>query len=220
MIDSAQLAEANTKSLLQNKTLVDLLDKPFADSLDNILQKDIGVGLTQFNQTKPMTVMLTLSMVYIMRDNRALLKAYSGLPLDASFVKDGQSKGKTITALETITAQMDLLFTSRTNEEQVVALKNFIRKIALNISMGNELLKAYLNNDLNELWKIYEQSMELSGEEDYLLKERNNNWMQKLPTLISKQSNFIAVGSLHLAGPDGLISQLRNRGYTITPLKL
>jgi uncharacterized protein YbaP (TraB family) len=32
------------------------------------------------------------------------------------------------------------------------------------------------------------------------------------------RSTLIAVGSLHLAGPEGLVAMLRARGYTVTPL--
>lgn len=44
--------------------------------------------------------------------------------------------------------------------------------------------------------------------------------MKVLPTLIEKESQFIAVGALHLGGPNGLIAQLNQQGYHITPIKL
>jgi len=44
--------------------------------------------------------------------------------------------------------------------------------------------------------------------------------MEKLPELMQQESNFIAVGALHLAGQWGLIKLLRDAGYTLTPLKL
>ena len=36
---------------------------------------------------------------------------------------------------------------------------------------------------------------------------------------MAKESQFIAVGALHLAGPFGLVLQLQELGYTVTPIK-
>jgi uncharacterized protein YbaP (TraB family) len=44
--------------------------------------------------------------------------------------------------------------------------------------------------------------------------------MTKLPDLLKRQSQFIAVGALHLAGPYRLVKQLKEPGYTLTPIKL
>ena len=44
--------------------------------------------------------------------------------------------------------------------------------------------------------------------------------MKKRPGIVGNQSTFIAVGALHLPGKDGLIKQLQQKGYTLTPIKL
>lgn len=220
VIDSAELGEANAKALLKGKQLTDLLDKTFADSLNTVLQNDVGAGLAQFNSLKPMTVMLTLSMVYVMKDNQAVLTKFTGSPLDVSFVEKAKSGSKSVTPLETINQQMDLLFNTSSEEEQVEALKRFIRKREANIKMGNDLLKVYFDNDLAAVEKIYEKALQDTGEEDYLVKQRNANWMKVLPGLLKESSWFIAVGTLHLAGEYGLVAQLKKQGFTVTPLKL
>ena len=48
---------------------------------------------------------------------------------------------------------------------------------------------------------------------------RNNNWMKKIPDLITEKSSFIAVGCAHLVGETGLINQLRELGYTVDPIQ-
>ena len=220
VMDPTEMATANTMGLLKEKQLADLLDKPFADSLDAILKADLGAGLMQINNLKPMTVMLTMSMVYMMKDNKQLLNKYTGETLDIYFVDKAKIAKKNITPFETITGQMNLLFNRTTDEEQATALKRFIRNKDTNIKMGNELLKNYFNNDLVSIQNIYEAALKETGDEDYLVKERNNNWMKRLPELIKQDSKFIAVGALHLAGPDGLVKQLQQQGYTVNALKL
>jgi len=49
-----------------------------------------------------------------------------------------------------------------------------------------------------------------------LLVERNNNWMDKIEKLIAQpEEKFILVGALHLVGQDGLLQQLKDRGYQV-----
>lgn len=47
---------------------------------------------------------------------------------------------------------------------------------------------------------------------------RNRIWVPKIVQLINSQSTFIAVGYMHLIGPDGLIQLLRAQGYLVEPL--
>lgn len=220
VIDSSQLAAANAKSLLQGRQLTDLLDKSTADSLDTALKQNLGAGISQFNALKPMTVMVTISLVQQMKDNAALMDQYTGSPLDISFVDKGKAGGKTITPLETMLEQMDFLFNRIGDEQQADYLKLFIRNQAENRKLGNELVQAYFGNDLAAMYLLYEKASAISGDMEFLVKGRNNNWMKILPSLMKKQSQFIATGALHLAGSDGLVAQLKRMGYTVTPLNL
>ncbi|MEO8415765.1 MAG: TraB/GumN family protein [Ginsengibacter sp.] len=220
VIDSSELAMENSKAFLSNKKLTDFISSDFADSLDAILKADLGQSIEQLQPYKPMTVMLTLSMIYLIKDNQMLLSKYSGCPLDAYFTNESKLNGKTITPLETITQQMDILFSTISDEKQATMLKRFIRDKVRNIEQGNALLKAYFNNDLDSIYKIYTQTLTEGDDQDFLIKNRNETWMKILPTLIDEQSQFIAVGALHLAGPGGLITQLKKMGYTVKPVNL
>ncbi|RTL60675.1 MAG: TraB/GumN family protein [Sphingobacteriales bacterium] len=217
IIDSTELATANTKALLQNKRLSELFSKEFSDSLDRELKTSIGQGIAQFDAVKPMTVILTLSMVNLMRDNRDLLTRYTGVPLDVYFVNKQKEAGKTVTALETLTQQMDMLFNTLSDEAQADMVQQFIRNKEQAINLGNELVKNYFENDLDKMYAVYKRSVQAGGDMDFLVTNRNNNWMKVLPSMINQQSNFIAVGALHLAGPGGLVAQLQKAGYTVTP---
>ena len=220
IIDSSQLMQANAKILLQNKQLSQLLGKSFADSLDAELKLSTGQDIARFETLKPMMVLLTLSIIYLMKDNGAMISKYTGVPLDVSFVNSFKADNKTTVALETINQQMDLLFTSISEEQQVAMLQQFIRNKERAIQSGDELLKTYFDNDINKIYDIYQQEVRESGDMEFLIKDRNDNWMKMLPGLISQQSQFIAVGALHLAGPDGLPAQLQKMGYTVTSQSL
>ena len=51
---------------------------------------------------------------------------------------------------------------------------------------------------------------------DILLTQRNNAWMKKIPLFIKdKQVEFVLVGLMHLAGKNGLINQLKSKGFKV-----
>jgi hypothetical protein len=49
-----------------------------------------------------------------------------------------------------------------------------------------------------------------------LLVERNRNWMPTIEALFMRpRPSFVVVGAAHLVGPDGLVTQLRAKGYRV-----
>lgn len=217
IMDTAKLRSANAAGMMQ-QSLAELLDAPFRDSLNAEL-KSIGFDMQKVNNFKPVNVVLTLSIVHLIRSNGAVLRKYSGLPLDGYFAKTGASMGKSVTALETIEEQMNTLFNSASIEEQLQGLKSFVRNRKEMVRLGDELVNGWFAGDLDKMNELYETTLALSGEEDRLLKQRNLNWMNVLPGLLEKQSQFIAVGALHLAGNYGLVALLRQKGYSVTAVK-
>jgi len=50
-----------------------------------------------------------------------------------------------------------------------------------------------------------------------LLVERNRRWLPQIIELLkTPERELVLVGSAHLAGPDGLIRSLRERGYRVS----
>ena len=88
------------------------------------------------------------------------------------------------------------------------------------ITQGKDLITAWLKHDLGEMYSISEKGLAVFGNENDFLNKRNDKWMKVLPGLMKKESRFVAVGALHLAGPRGLDNQLQDLGYTLTPIKL
>lgn len=52
-----------------------------------------------------------------------------------------------------------------------------------------------------------------------LLTDRNKNWAAQLDHIMKQSSVFVAVGAGHLPGGSGLISLLKEKGYTLAPLE-
>ncbi len=69
-------------------------------------------------------------------------------------------------------------------------------------------------------YQLDQSCKNLNADKKKLVVERNEKWMQLLPTLIEKNSTFISVGLEHLHFECGLIMQLRKLGYTVEPIPM
>lgn len=79
-----------------------------------------------------------------------------------------------------------------------------------------ELIEAYQKEDINAMAELNREWSEEYGEMTALLDDRNLKWMPTLKNIFNKGSAFVAVGALHLSGDEGLISLLREAGFTVT----
>lgn len=84
--------------------------------------------------------------------------------------------------------------------------------------MATQLNQAYLEQDLEKMMSLSDQEQTDPAFMQAMLGLRNHKWMERIPGIMDAQPALIVVGALHLAGPDGLISLLRNAGYSVTPL--
>ncbi|MDN7926922.1 TraB/GumN family protein (plasmid) [Burkholderia cenocepacia] len=69
------------------------------------------------------------------------------------------------------------------------------------------------------------QSLVLAGDDPnqfnaIMVKHRNEQWMKKLPALLTQGGSLVLVGAGHLPGPDGLIGDLRSHGFSVNPIEL
>lgn len=203
--------------MMQEK-LTDLLPPAFADSLNEEIKTVLDASLEELNHLKPVNLAITLSIVEMMKRHQATIGKYPGELIDLYFAATGKKQGKTVTPLETLEEQMSLLFDDQPVQKQAEHLQQQIRRKTELTPLGDSLLMAWLNQDLARMNDIYVETLRLTGEEDRLVRERNNRWMQKLPSLMQQGPQFIAVGALHLGGEYGLVYQLRKLGYTVIPV--
>ena len=81
------------------------------------------------------------------------------------------------------------------------------------------LYKFYISNELSKLQDLSDSSDSgLMDYEDILLTRRNNDWIGKIEKIAMEKPSFFAVGALHLPGKGGILSLLREKGYTVEPV--
>ncbi len=218
VIDSSKLQAMSAMAIMPDTKISNLLSPEDFKMVSAEVEKLTGANLTMMDQLKPMTIMVMMTMIYAQKENEEILKKYPGLPMDYFFAAEGKKAGKTITPLETLEEQINLLYNHFPISEQATQLVSYVKQKEMAAEAQVRLLNYYLDKDLDQMFAFTESLPEDMGNGDYLLKNRNEKWMTILPGLMKTQSQFIAVGSLHLPGPDGLITLLKKQGYTVKPM--
>lgn len=125
---------------------------------------------------------------------------------------------KEIKGLETIEFQSSV-FDSIPYEEQAKDLLKSIDSIQAYQQYLDTMITVYKSQRLVEIEKqLNNPAFGMENHQDLLLNDRNKNWVAQLNKIMKTQSVFVAVGTGHLVGKEGLISLLRKEGYTLKPV--
>lgn len=218
VIDSSKLMALGMMAIMPNNKISKLLTPDEFERVSAELESLMGVKLEALDQLKPIAVTLMMTMLYAQKENAELLEKFKGQPMDFAFAASGKKLGKAIHPLETQEEQMKMLFDAFTIEEQARQLIAYVDQQELMAKSQTALVNLYLDKDIYGLQKLAESMPKDLGSMDHLLKDRNAKWMKTLPGLMLSDSQFIAVGALHLPGSDGLIGLLRQEGYTVVAM--
>ena len=179
-----------------------------------------GSGLDgQLGKMKPAAVQMTVIAL-------AYMKFFPNInltnTLDIRIQSEATKEQKPILGLETADDQIHVLFGILNLQRQADALLCGLKNMEESMALIPEIINIYDQGDLNEMIKYQDETdicPSTPEEKEALNKNRNNQWMQKLPEMMKEKSSFIAVGALHLAGEDGLLNLLEKAGYDVTSVK-
>ena len=78
--------------------------------------------------------------------------------------------------------------------------------------------------NLDEMLKLMEERDGNScdpqpGEMEDLLDNRNKAWIEKMPSIMKEIPTLFVVGAGHLPGTNGVLKLLKEKGYTVEPMK-
>lgn len=213
--------------LPEGKTLRDVLSKEQFEKLDQFFAENFGVKFSsdeiysQMGTMTPTAISTQLTMMFSMID---LAGQYNpGNTIDQYFQVQALKAGKKVGGLESVRFQTSVLFGNKPIEEQVDDLMQYIEMADLSREINKELVEAYYAQDIRSIQTAFEESYELTenDQEEYveLLDKRNMKWIDLIPTIIKQEPTFIAVGVGHLLGEKGIIELLRAKGYTVEAVK-
>ena len=158
---------------------------------------------------KPWAVMMTLSVP----------KQNSGEFLDLKLYNIATQRGMKTHALETYEEQLSI-FDNMSLRDQKKMLSHTLTDLHELPAQFEKLRRAWLARDLEELENI--SSAQLPGDDpagerlmSNLLDKRNHKMLQRMQVRLKEGKAFIAVGALHLAGKDGLLTLLEQQGHKV-----
>lgn len=144
----------------------------------------------------------------------------SDLGLDQHYFTRAGSERKSVLWLEEPAAHLKL-FTAMPDSLSVQMLAAMLDEESRGGS-PQELLRAWQDNDTQAMEKLTREFRQRQPQlYERLLAARNRAWMERLAELFGgSSSGLVIVGAAHLVGSDGLVAQLRARGYAVTPVQV
>jgi uncharacterized protein YbaP (TraB family) len=197
--------------LPEGQTLQTVLD----DAVYKRLEMVVGGPnvMSEISQYKPSVAINVLQAAYLQ------LTGFTENGADLHYFTKSKEEKKSIDFLEDIKIQIDLLGSMADGYENeyvsasIDELPQYMNGVITLVSEWKAgtavVIEASLNAQKTEWPTIYET----------MIYDRNMAWMPKIEQyLTTEQVEFVIVGLAHLHGYDGLLIQLKNRGYTIRQL--
>jgi uncharacterized protein YbaP (TraB family) len=204
-----QFALLSRGMLPGNQTLDTVLSPPTRALLQKYLP-DLGPMSDAVKKFKPWFAALTIESLEWMKDGFD-----PNLGLDKHFYDRAVADGKKVEGFETMAFQVGL-FDDMPMDQQDKLLASMLKDIDTEKANMAKLIAAWRDGDAATVERIV--LTELKGDPAVykrMLVDRNNAWIPKIEQLFPRGRVLVIVGAAHLVGPDGLLSQLRAKGYTI-----
>ncbi|MEE2878714.1 MAG: TraB/GumN family protein [Pseudomonadota bacterium] len=172
----------------------------------------LGLPLAAIDPMEPWMVAVNLSVMQLQQEG---FDPESGV--EQVLVAEAEADGKTFGFLETASIQANIFDTLAEDVQ-----KTFLYETALTLDdstvMLDQVVEEWEDGDVQGLGVLVANPDTGGGEGIYdaLFVERNQNWVPQIEAMLDEPGTvFVAVGAGHLAGPDSVITMLRDKGYDI-----
>ncbi|MGY6520164.1 MAG: TraB/GumN family protein [Mongoliitalea sp.] len=178
--------------------------------LDTYLSSKFGAGLAQMGVLKPfiLTSMLTMG----------FLDCEVPFSLETHLAGIASAKEMPVIDLETAAFQVGIF----DNIPVDFQIQEIIRSLKENTGKKElyQMMEIYGSGDLNYLYAYMSKNEMMQAFQAVILDNRNIAWIPTLEDLFKEGSSFVAVGAGHLPGELGVISLLKQKGYTVEAIAL
>jgi uncharacterized protein YbaP (TraB family) len=141
------------------------------------------------------------------------------LGLDQYFHRKAMADKKAEVGLESIEFQINL-FDALSEGNQNGYTKHALMELEQMETMLTDMMAAWKTGDLGRLEEMTRESFEeYPGMYEKFVTDRNKTWAEELDRLAAKDKTcMVVVGVAHLAGKEGLLELLKQKGYTVEQL--
>lgn len=196
----------------KDKSLETELSAETFESLKVVCEEN-GLPIALVNKMKPSMLIMTLSMMKLQKIG------FTEEGIDQFYHNNALADKKELQFFETVDEQLNLLLNmGEDNEDEYVAYS--LRDLEDMESTMEDLKQAWKIGDGEEMaTQNTEMKKDYPATYKSLLLKRNNKWMKNLLKMIkTPETEFVLVGALHLYGPDGLLTLLKNKDYQVEQL--
>ena len=224
MTPDFQMAMMQAMMAPSDSTLDKLYTPEEYSIVKNVFDKymsDMGLTLEMVNALKPMGVSMQMQAIQMLKKTDVGDVKDATSFIDMAVQERANKMGRPSAGLESIDEQIDLLLNAPL-QEQAKSLLETCKADDLFEEMSDYLIEAYMAQDLDAIGDIFSNpEMGGYGSEalENLIYKRNRNWAEKLVTMMPERACLVCVGAGHLPGEQGLLQLLRDRGYTVEPMK-
>lgn len=197
-------------SMLQGKKLTDFFSEEDYKKLNTFFTDSIGMPLAMFNTMKPFVLFSILAL--------KTLPCSKQESYEMSFMKMAKEQNKEVIGLETVEDQMKI-FDDMPDSVQAQMVLRYANEFDKQKKDFANMVEMYKKQELDALYQQIMSSPDIAGSEETLLFNRNKNWIPIIEGAMKSESLFIAVGAGHLAGEQGVLNLLKEKGYRVEPVK-
>ena len=170
-----------------------------------------GMSIDQFDLFKPWLCAVTLSGLELKRMGFDPI-----FGIDSHFFVKAQQDKKELIFLESPDYQIDLIAGVLADKPEDL-LKQTMTELGVIEAMSTDMLGAWIGGDAGKMESIVSMSLkEYPQIRTRLFDQRNTDWTAKIEKLIGQEKNvLVIVGAGHLIGKEGVLDQLRDKGYPV-----
>jgi uncharacterized protein YbaP (TraB family) len=197
-----------------NTTLADHIDAETYAQVRSIFEEK-GASTAALDTSKAWVTYMQLVNLNSAQDG------YGGvLGVDRYFLQKAIASGKSILELESVDLQYEML-NNFSDELMASLIKGIIEAFYQPDSSIASMANVWLTGDEAALVEVVEAMKAIPEYYQTTIKDRNIGMIEKIEDYLedmSKETYFVVVGAAHMVGEDGIVTRLKEKGYTVTRL--
>lgn len=211
MDDPGMMMKMMSGSMMENgQSLKDLVPEDDYAAIKAFFKDSLNQPIAIMGKMKPM--LLTSSMY---------TKMINGDPIayEVVLMEKAKERELEITGVEKVEDQLKMI-ESIPMDEQLEMLMEFVDDYDTQKSQFQDLIDTYVTQDIFALYDLMTETEEMDEDlREVMLDGRNLKWISVIEEQAAAMPTFFAFGAGHLPGENGVISLLKEEGYTVKPVR-
>lgn len=183
--------------------------------LTAFFEKEFNVPASKFERQYGKLIPLALSIAMTRLSLGEKVRFY-----DIELLKEAKKNKLETYSLEPIEREAEALH-QYPMEDQLKALMHSVDNFEQQKKEFQLLMADYPHGDLD---KIFQYTLHPTESNEKFIEafytKRNEEWLPKIDKMMHEKPSFLALGVSHLEGEKGILNLLKNKGYTLTPVKI